>query len=642
MTDVICPLCGKPNPPDLDECQYCQAPLKTGGFIAPPEGEAELSSSLSSSDEAGKAENKAPELGASSDLEQNIPDWLKQTEANFLDQSEVKPEEPSPDEFSEQLDSLLKPPSTPPSPKENAIDDEWLASLLDEAGVGEPAQPSGQEETPEDTQGKSLEEHEPEPESEIYEEGSKAAVEGSTEEEQLSPAQPAEKPEWLKNLEASSTIKLEGELFSSEPEQKESAGNEIAEEKGQDQPPLPDWIAKTGSEETPPSPQEPEPPIAPAELPNWLEALRPTETVSPTGPVEDLSGADIVTAGPLVGLRGVISAHPSAIRAQKPPTYSIKLRVTDEQQARVEMMKELLADEEKPTPLASQPIITSRNIFRLIVAVVLLLPMVWMIISGSQQTSTPQPGNIPGVVDFTQQIQKLPSGAPVLMAFDYEAGFSGELNIAITNVLIQLMNKSVYLTLVATTPSGPALAESLIKNASSSLAGTPGSYTNYADLGYVPGGTIGLLGLAKSPRSILPYSLESDNVWAGAPLNAIASIKDFAAVIVLTNDPDTARIWIEQVGPLLQEVGTPLLIVTSSQAEPLIRPYYEAMPAQVQGLIAGLAGGVAYGRTVGNIQQNGIWDAFSIGVTVSFLIILIGSIAGVVSKMLAASKKKDN
>ena len=632
MTDVICPLCGKPNPPELDECMYCQAPLKTGGFIAPPEGEADLRSSLSSSDKAGEAENQATEPGASSDLEQNIPDWLKQTEANFLDQSEVKPEESFPDEFSEQLDSLLSPPSTPPSPKENAIDDAWLASLLDEAGVGEPAPPSLQEEI--------VEEHEPEPE--IYKEGSESSVEGSTEEEQLSSAQPAEKPDWLKNLEASSTIKLEGELFSSETEQKEAAGNDIAEEKGQAQPPLPEWIAKTGSEENPPSPQEPEQPIAPAELPNWLEALRPTETVSPTGPVEDLTGAEIVSSGPLVGLRGVISAHPSAIRAQKPPTYSIKLRVTDEQQARVEMMKELLADEEKPKPLPSQPIITSRNIFRLIVAVVLLLPMVWMIISGSQQTSTPQPGNIPGVVDFTQQIQMLPSGAPVLMAFDYEAGFSGELNIAITNVLIQLMNKNVYLTLVATTPSGPALAESLIKNASSSLAGTPRSYSNYADLGYVPGGTMGLLGLAKSPRSILPYSLESDNVWAGAPLNAVASIKDFSAVIVLTNDPDTARIWIEQAGPLLQEAATPLLMVTSSQAEPLIRPYYETTPAQVQGLIAGLAGGIAYGRTVGNIQQNGIWDAFSMGVTVSFLIILIGSIAGVVSKMSAASKKKEN
>lgn len=192
------------------------------------------------------------------------------------------------------------------------------------------------------------------------------------------------------------------------------------------------------------NPKEAETPLAPAELPGWLEAMRPSDAVAPTGPVEDVSGADVVTAGPLVGLRGVISAHPSAIRAQKPPTYSIKLKVTEEQQARVKMMEELLADEEKPKPLPSKPIITSRNIFRLIVALALLLPMIWMILANSQHTSTPQPGNTPGVVDFTQQIQVLPEGAPVLMAFDYEAGFSGEMNIAITNVVTQLMTKKAY------------------------------------------------------------------------------------------------------------------------------------------------------------------------------------------------------
>jgi hypothetical protein len=58
-------------------------------------------------------------------------------------------------------------------------------------------------------------------------------------------------------------------------------------------------------------------------------------------------------------------------------------------------------------------------------------------------------------------------------------------------------------------------------------------------------------------------------------------------------------------------------------------------------LIGGLAGGVAYARSVGNIQQNGVWDAYSIGVTVSILIIIIGSIAGGVLKTLTADKKKE-
>ena len=343
-----------------------------------------------------------------------------------------------------------------------------------------------------------------------------------------------------------------------------------------------------------------------------------------------------------MGLRGVISPHPSAIRARKPPTYSIKLRVTDEQKARVEMMEALLADEEKPTPLPTPPIITSRNIFRIIIAVALLLPIIWMIITGRQNAAQPQTGNIPGVVDFTQQIQKLPLGAVVLVAFDYEAGFSGELNVAVSNVITQLMNKSTYLALVATTPSGPALGESAIKAVYSNLVGNSATYPSYANLGYIPGGTLGLAGLAASPRSVVPYSLNNENAWASAQLNAIETIKDFNAVIVLTNDSDTARIWIEQVGTQLQDAGKPLLFVSSSQAEPLILPYYEASPSQVQGLIGGLAGGVAYARSVGNIQQNGVWDAYSVAVTVSILIIIIGSIASGVVKTLAAEKKKES
>ena len=627
MTDIICPLCGKPNPPELDECKYCQAPLKASGFLAPKDQEGVESPFLSPTGVSGGVEDQPVQPESTSPLEQAIPDWLKETEANFLKGSEAKPQEPAPDDLSAQLDSLLNQPSIPDNIVEPAIDDDWLASLLAEAG--EPLPAISPEELREEI-------------AEAVDTGlTEPFIEEPTKVDGLLPPDQYEKPDWLTGLEAASAIKLEGGLRPSQPVDKNAGAVEPGTAKGPSQMDLPEWVGRISDEESLPSQQEPETPIAPAELPSWLEALRPEENVSPTEPVEDLSAADIVTAGPLVGLRGVISAHPSAIRARKPPTYSIKLRVTDEQRARVEMMEALLADEQKPKPLPSQPILTSRNIFRLVIAAVLILPIVWMIITGSQRTPTPQPGNVPGVVDFTQRIQTIPTGAPVLLAFDYEAGFSGEMNQAVSTLVTQLMIKGVYMTLVTTTPSGPALAESLI-NTSTGLEGEPGSYSYYTDLGYIPGGTLGLLGLAISPKTVLPYSLDGINVWAIAPLNSISTINDFSAVIVMTNDPDIARSWIEQVGPVLKMDGTPLLIVTSSQAEPLILPYYAATPSQVQGLLAGLAGGLAYSRTVGNIQQNGVWDAFSIGITASVLIILVGSISGVVLKMPASGKKKES
>ena len=628
MTDIICPLCGKPNSPDRDECLYCQAPLKVSGFIASPESGGGEAESLPPPGSTGQTEDQTGQPDSTSPLEQAIPDWLKETEANFLFESEAEPESPTPDQVSEQIDSLLNQPSPPDNVIGPAIDDDWLASLLAEAG-GESDLGTPQEESSE------------EPGEALMGDKSGLMTEEPIETQQPAAPEPAEKPEWLTDLEASSTIKFEGGMPAFEPENEGASEVGAGEEKGPGEVDLPEWVAKAGAEVSPPGSPEPDAPITPAVLPDWLEVLRPDEDVSPTAPVEDLSAADIVTAGPLVGLRGVISAHPSAIRARKPPTYSIKLRVTDEQQARVEMMEELLANEQKPKPLPSQPILTSRNIFRLVIAVALILPIVWVVITGRQTAPTPQPGDYPGVVDFTQQVQTLPSGAPVLLAFDYEAGYSGEMNLAISTVVTQLMVKSAYLTVVATTPSGPALAESIIRDVSTASGGASGAYTNYTDFGYVPGGTMGLLGLANSPKTVLPYSLDGNSVWEIAPLNTISNISDFSAVIVLTNESDTARSWIEQVGPFLQGSGTPLLIVTSSQAEPLIRPYYEASPPQVQGMVAGFAGGLAYGRTIGNLPQNGLWDAFSIGVTVSVLIILVGSIIAVAYKMPAISKKKE-
>jgi hypothetical protein len=620
MTDIICPLCGKPNPPDREDCMYCQAPLKTTGFLVPADqagDESQFLPSSAESTESGGVDDQTKQPESTSPVEQTVPDWLKETEANFLEGAEAKPEEPKLEGLSEQIDSLLNQPSIPDNASESAIDDDWLASLLAEAGGGEPSAVIPPE-TPLEEQADATE----------------PFIEEPTKTEGLLPPDRPEKPDWLTGLEAASKIKLAGELTPSEPIDTSADRFEPEKAKGPSLTDLPDWVGNISSEESTPDQKGSETPIASAELPSWLEALRPEDSASPTGPVEDLSAEDIVTAGPLVGLRGVISAHPSAIRARKPPTYSIKLRVTDEQRTRVEMMEALLADEQKPKPLPSQPTITSRNIFRMVIAAILILPITWMIITGSHQTQTPQPGNAPGVVDFTQQIQTLPNGEPVLLAFDYEAGFSGEMNLAVSTVIKQLMIKNAYMTLVTTTPSGPALAESIIKS-------SIGSYSNYTDLGYIPGGTLGLRGLATSPKTVLPYSLDQSNVWAIAPLNTIATVSDFRAVIVMTNDPDIARSWIEQVGSYLQVAGTPLLIVTSTQAEPLILPYYEAIPAQVQGLVAGVAGGMAYSRSVGIIQQNGFSDALSIGISASVLIILIGSIIGVVLKMPGSGKKKE-
>src|SRR4030066_407792 len=209
MTDIICPLCGKPNSPDRDECLYCQAPLKVSGFIASPESG------------GGEAESLPPP------------------------------------------DNVIGP----------AIDDDWLASLLAEAG-GESDLGTPQEESSE------------EPGEALMGDKSGLMTEEPIETQQPAAPEPAEKPEWLTDLEASSTIKFEGGMPAFEPENEGASEVGAGEEKGPGEVDLPEWVAEAGAEVSPPGSPEPDAPITPAVLPDWLEVLRPDEDVSPTAPVE--------------------------------------------------------------------------------------------------------------------------------------------------------------------------------------------------------------------------------------------------------------------------------------------------------------------------------------------------------------------
>jgi hypothetical protein len=118
------------------------------------------------------------------------------------------------------------------------------------------------------------------------------------------------------------------------------------------------------------------------------------------------------------------------------------------------------------------------------------------------------------------------------------------------------------------------------------------------------------------------------------PLQGITSISDFKAVFVLTDSADTGRNWIEQAGPSLG--STPMLMVISAQAEPMMRPYFDS--GQLKGLVTGLAGGKAYEQAV---QRPGLgqtyWNPFSTGLSMAEIILLVG---GIWSAVLAWRERK--
>jgi hypothetical protein len=429
------------------------------------------------------------------------------------------------------------------------------------------------------------------------------AEESAISSESTSLAAPAEIPDWLAEV----APRESGVGLPDETEEEAEAGRSVGQEE-----------------------------IAPAELPSWLEAMRPVEfAASKPPPVEE--GADrIESVGPLAGLRGVLPAEPDVSRVGRPSGYSIKLQVSDAQQTHASLLETLIKEEGLARPLPQRSAISSQHLLRLSITIVLIVAVVFPMLMGWPQETPPAFPPEAGAVNY--MINNLQAGAPVLVAVDYEPGWSGEMDATAAGVVRHLELKGAYPAFISTVPTGPAQAEHLLAIVGQGSSTEWQAGQNYANLGFIPGGAAGLLSFVQSPQKISPaYSETGKRAWDEGSLVNVQSISDFSLAIVITQNPDTARTWIEQVGPYLGD-NTPLLMLLSAQAEPLVRPYYQEFQQQVKGMVIGLVGGASYENLNGQpLVALNYWDAFNFAVIVAVVIIFLGAL---INASLAASGKR--
>jgi hypothetical protein len=440
-------------------------------------------------------------------------------------------------------------------------------------------------------------------------------------------AQPteAELPDWMSNLAPESPSKP-AEPSSLIMSQKENPGGGAESVFSMEMPAWLSGLAPSDSSNN--STGERGTNIAPAELPSWVQAMRPVESViseSALGAIEEKS---VETGGPLAGLRDVLPAGSGLAAPFKPLAFSSKLQLNEGQQSQVALLENLIASE--PVARAVRPLThvqTARSL-RWVIAVVLLLASFIPVLLGTQGIRLAPVGQLlpEGVRSVSDIIAAIPPSAPVLMVFDYEPGFSGEVESAAVPVLGHLMLRGAHIAILSTSPTGPILAERMIAKYHAQYNYQAGD--KYVDLGFLAGGPAGISGFASDPMRTLPYNIDGTGAWQTPTLMGVQKLSDFAAVVIITDSADTGRTWVEQAGSYLG--NSPLVLVSSAQAEPMLRPYYES--GQIKGLVSGLAGGEAYE------QNNGIpglssryWDSFSISSLVAGVVILIGSLMSLAS-----------
>jgi hypothetical protein len=470
-----------------------------------------------------------------------------------------------------------------------------------------------------------------------------------------------EMPSWLASLQDSAG---EGEAAESTPAFSDALGSTSPDKEeaftleGND---LPDWLDEISPsdyviedeslvEESPieaADTGEEEVDIAPAELPSWLQSMRPVEGLSTSTPRQPPQPGKEEQVGPLAGLNDVLPAEPGIIRfgASSPTTQDLDIAQT--RNAYAEILQSMIASEEDTPPIQRRRVALPQQILRWAITIVLYAVVLLPIITGSQFVMLPDAQDIPPEnLAVASLVNDLQENAPVLIAFEYQPGLSGEMTTAAAAVVDHILNQGAIPVIISTHPTGPGLAENFLATTQSQhyLISSGG----YVNLGYISGGTAALLHFATNPRTAVPLQLNGGGSrWDQPPLADIHSIRDFAMVFVFTDDADMARSWIEQVEPILVDPNNPsvktfLAMVLSAQAEPLIYPYYMTSPKQVDGLVSGVTGGAYYENTINqDILARDYWDAFSAGLSITILVVLFGGLINLARSFMASRKNAD-
>ena len=636
-------MCGTPNHGDAEECTNCGArlkPLDVSGSSGEAEDwlerireEAEESPPPSSAGGSASvdpdqgsiegaddfSELRAADTGGDSgseaeSAEEEVPEWLKRVR-------EKKAEEPSDSDQPAPEDALRAAAAEAPASDDPAPEDALRAAAAQAADDPDPLK--SDEPTPDDALRAAaadvpLEAEQPDGPSESVEQ---ASEEQDVPEPKSEPASEGESPDWLEAMESEDGVS-EADL----PHVPALVGG--AEEPADEEPGdlgIPDWLGEIEplEDESASTPQEGSPDLAPATLPNWLEAMRPVDTFRSVVEIEPEDDQAVESVGPLAGLSGVLLAEPVVAMPRTSSVGSLELDVSERQYAQAELLHRLVEEEEQEAPAMPKRGVRLA-VFRWAIAAVVLIAVSLPILTGAPSFALPslEPRELGALFNL---VERLPLEQPVLVVFDYEPGYAGELEAVSGAFLDQMMARGLPLASMSTRPTGSALALLALAPFVDRYGYENGQ--NIVNLGYLSGGQTAVQLFAISPREAvlegfaLPEQVQE--VWETPVLDEVEVLSDFGMVAVITADSESARVWAEQARPNMGD--TPLVVVLSAGAEPLVRPYFEGTDRTIGGILSGLPAAVAYelrnGRP-GLAQER--WDAFGSAMLAAELVLLAG------------------
>ncbi len=293
---------------------------------------------------------------------------------------------------------------------------------------------------------------------------------------------------------------------------------------------------------------------------------------------------------PLAGLTGLLP--PVTLPPITEGNQHIETEITEQERQDAALLHRIASappplgpPREPPVPLA--PPLPERP-WRLALALLVILAALVPLITGGRLDTALSPQ--PGVAAFASALDALQPGDRVIVAYDHAPSAAAELAPAGQAAVADLAARSVALVALSSRPEGVDIARQALE--SLAVDGLPLRYgTDYALLGYLAGEATGLRLAATDLAAAFAQTDAAGTPLEQLPiLNGLNKAVDADAMLVLTDDANVARRWIEQVG---SRTDAPLLMLTTAAIEPLLIPYADS--GQLAALLSGAYGNLPHG-----------------------------------------------
>lgn len=344
---------------------------------------------------------------------------------------------------------------------------------------------------------------------------------------------------------------------------------------------VPGWLQQDTDDETSmqlsaelsnllgPPVRDQKPDISQAEIPDWLEALKPTELTGEEPEVEP------VTSGPFSGIKGPLAIEPPIARSRTTSISFLPFAVSEAQQQQTDLLQQVLAQDAEMQPVVGaqpQPAIstTTRLLLTLGLLVTILIGLFGPGLFTAVSAPTPTISNLHTAIDNA-------AGQPVLLVFDYTPTLAGELDPQAQLILQQLAANNSRVVSLSQYTAGERGAN---------LQTAVSHPNNREHLGYLPGEAIGIRQLG---YCLTATPLCNGLVSRGLTTQQTQLLADISLVIILTGERTNLVNWVEQLTPYPDLI---LIAGVTQSLQPVAAPYVTS--GQLTGVLAGIDDAVTY------------------------------------------------